>query len=200
MARTDDLSPASRSAVAAKLASFITSGTANRSGVRASAAAVAASSPSLHESLAVCPLTVEQVQHPPDDLRSLVTPTGSWMHLVRTAGKPTHFARSHTGGFRAEDQAVEFAGESPIAGKLSDAVEWVDENIPDDSAVVRVLIIPAYLTHALAIVRPKKITAVLVDRPESYSGLKYEKEYSFAQFLKLLAKEKPTGMFASRPS
>ena len=41
-----------------------------------------------------------------------------------------------------------------------------------------------------------EVSAVLADQPPDYTRLEYEREYPLAEFLKLLAKEKPAGTMA----
>jgi hypothetical protein len=58
---------------------------------------------------------------------------------------------------------------------------------------VRLLVIPAYYVHALLLVRGRRYSAVLVDQPDGFTRLKYQKEYPLRDFLRRLAKERPAG-------
>ena len=149
--------------------------------------------PALAESLAVCNLSVDQVKNPDLDVDELARPSGFWHHQVRTGGRATHMASSVPAGFAEEGLEVSQWVESPIAGKIDDAIAWVDKNYPGDDATVRLLVAPAYLLHALLIVRGRKCDVVLVDQPEDRTRLKYGRRYTLRQFLAALAKETPSG-------
>jgi hypothetical protein len=147
--------------------------------------------PRLTESLVVCFVTAEQVAHPPRDLSVLARPSGIWHHQVRTAGGPTHFARSRQLELKGIDLQVEQWTESPIAAKLDEALAWIDDSLPND-ATVRLLVIPSYYVHALLLLRGRKSSVVLVDQPPGFTRLAYRKEYPLGTFLKRLAKETPS--------
>jgi hypothetical protein len=187
MAQPDPLPPAARSAVAKQLGQFLAM---PKTGPKAFAAAVG---PELTESLAVCTIGADQVQNPPADLSTLVQPSGLWHHQIRTRTGPTHMAWSRQQGFGPDDQEVQQVVESPISDKLDRAMAWVDRHVPRDDATVRLLVIPAYYVNALAIIRKKKYTAVLVDQPPGFTRLTYEREYPLRDFLKRLAREKVGG-------
>lgn len=143
------------------------------------------------ESFAVCPVTLAQVKKPPADLSVLARPSGYWHHQLRTNGVATHTAVSMKPGFGPVHE-VEQVFESPLAGKIDAAITWVDKQVKG-KGTVRLLTIPAYLSHALLVIRPDDtLEAVLVDQPEQYSQLQHETVYPLADFLKRLAKETPT--------
>jgi hypothetical protein len=83
-----------------------------------------------------------------------------------------------------------------VAAKIDAAIGWADRHVKGRTTV-RLLVVPAYFVHAFAVVRDnpptpaERYTAVLIDQPETYTRLEYEREYPLAEFLKLLAKEKP---------
>ena len=182
MAATDPLPDELVVAVAAQLAAFLPA---------AGAGAAAAPARELTESFAVCTVTAEQVRRPPADLAALVRPSGVWHHQVRTGTVATHFARSTLSGFEPAGPQVQSVFESPIAGRIDEAITWADRHVRG-RATVRLLVIPAYYVHALAVVpRDGVPSAVLADQPEGFKQLKYRRLYPLKEFLKLLAKEKP---------
>lgn len=186
MAQPDPLPAGAPQAVVQQLGEFL-----SEPGPGAALALSRTSQPELRESLAICFVSAEQVHHPPTDLGPLVQPTGVWHHQVRTATGATHMAISRQQGFGRADVQVEQFVESPIAPKLDAAMAWVDRTLSTDAtAVVRLLLIPAYYVHALVIIRKRKYSAVLVHQPSNFKQLQYEKEYSLRDFLKRLAKER----------
>lgn len=192
MAAADPLPDADRRSVAGQIGQFL----AAPRGVLAAAGFAPAPRAELTESLAVCVLPASAVTDPPADLLPLARPSGQWHHQVRTAGGPTHAARSVEQGFAAGGLEVNQVGPQPLAAKIDAAVTWVDANVPDDAATVRLLVAPAYYVHALLIVRGDLLSAVLVSQPDSFKRLDYEREYPFRDFLKRLAGERPGGTFA----
>ncbi len=187
MANADPLSAKAVQSVATQLSNFLPSPKATVLGM----ASAPLKQPAVAESLAVCYLTVQQVTKPPENLTVLVTPSGMWCHLVRTANAATHMAMSHAHAFGSDELEVQQLGESPVAAKLDGALTWLDEHAPDDNVTVRLLIAPAYFVHALAIIRPKKTSVVLVDQPDGMTTLQSETEYPIKDFLKRLAKAIP---------
>jgi hypothetical protein len=176
MATTDPLPDEAAAAVAAQVAAFLPTAAPDRE---------------LTESFAVCPVTAEQVRRPPADLAELVRPSGLWHHQVRTGAAATHFARSALSGFDPAEPQVQSVFESPIAGKIDEAITWADRNVRG-RATVRLMVVPAYYAHALVIVpRDGEPSAVLADQPEGFKQLEYRRQYPLKEFLKLLAKEKP---------
>lgn len=150
----------------------------------------------LAESLAVCTLTAEQVGRHDLTADEVMRPTGAWHHQVRTGERATHMASSVPAGFAEEALEVSRWVASPIAGKIDDAIAWVDANYPDDDATVRLLVAPAYLLHALMIIRGRRCDVVLVDQPAGRTRLKYERRYTLKQFIAALSKETPCGTLA----
>jgi hypothetical protein len=154
---------------------------------------VAAAAPrELTETLAVCFLEAGQVSEPPRDLSVLVRPSGVWHHQIRTAGAATHTARSHQSGLAGSSVEVQQLAESAIAEKIDRALAWADRHVKG-RATVRLLIAPAYYLHALLVVRGRAYSVVLADQPTEYTRVEYGREYSLAEFLKLLGKERPAG-------
>jgi hypothetical protein len=142
------------------------------------------------ESLAVCTVSLAQVKKPPADLSLLAKPSGYWHHQLRTGGVATHTALSMKPGFGPTHE-VEQVFATPLAGKIDDAIAWLDKNVTG-RGTVRLLVIPAYLTHALLLVRPDgPLEVVLADQPAQYTRLQPEMLYPLAEFLKLLSKETP---------
>ncbi len=142
------------------------------------------------ESLAVCTVSLAQVKKPPADLNVLAKPSGYWHHQLRTNGVATHTALSMKPGFGPIHE-VEQVFATPLAGKIDAAIAWLDANVAG-RGTVRLFVAPAYLTHALLLVRPDgPLEAVLADQPAQYTKLQPETLYPLAEFLKLLAKEAP---------
>ncbi len=187
MANADPLSAKAIQSVATQLSNFLPSPKSTVLGM----ASAPLKQPAVAESLAVCYLTVQQVTKPPENLKSLVAPSGMWCHQVRTASGATHLAMSQSHAFGSDELEVQQLGESPVAAKLDDAITWLETTVPDDNVTVRLLIAPAYFVYALAIIRPKKITVMLVDQPDGTTTLQPEREYPIKDFLKRLAKASP---------
>lgn len=153
----------------------------------------ASAAPELTESLAVCFVGADRVAAPPADLADLVRPSGVWHHQVRISAGATHFARSGQPGFTPDALELQQVVEGRVAAKLDAAIEWVDREVPDDAVVARLLVIPAYYVHALVLIDKSTYSAVLVDQPDRYRRLRYQKKYTLRAFLKALAGERPGG-------
>jgi hypothetical protein len=190
MATSDPLPEAALRSVAGQLAGLV-SPVPDSPAVAAERAGPPAGA-ELAESYAVCFVEVAQVRRPPVDLSALARPSGVWHHQVRTGGEATHIARSVQSGFAPAELGVEQAFASPLAGQIERAAAWVDRHVKG-RARARLLAIPAYYVHALLLVRGDRYTAVLADQPSGFARLEYEREYPLSEFLKLLAKEKPSG-------
>lgn len=188
MPTTDRLSDDVLNSIAGQLGEFLAGGV--------TAAAAGPGFPTeVGESFAVCPVTLQQVRRPPSDLSALARPSGYWHHQLRTNGVATHTAVSMKPGFGPEHE-MEQVFVSPLAGRIDTAITWVDKQVKG-KGTVRLLVIPAYYTHALLVVRPDDtLEAVLVDQPEQYSHLQHETVYPLADFLKRLAKETPAESLA----
>jgi hypothetical protein len=196
MATTDTLDNATRTAIAGKLASFVAK-SATLPAAPAAAAAPAASS--LGESLNICTLTVEQVLHPPADLAAIAKPSGMWHHQVHTGGVATHTARTHVSGLGGGGHEVTQVFETPIARKIDDAIAWLDTQLGDTPATVRLLIAPAYYLHALLVIRGNDYSAVVADQPATYTQLKIKTLYPLKDFVAKLALENPSGNLTGVP-
>lgn len=188
MASADKLSDDALKSVADQLGAFLGQ---DGGGVRSD------SPPSeVGESFAVCFVEARALAKPPADLAALVRTSGVWHHQIRVGDVTTHMARSTQSGFGGGEMTVQQSFESPVAAKIDDAIAWVDKHVKGRSTV-RLLVIPAFFVHAFAIVREnsstvaERYTAVLIDQPAGFTRLAYETEYPLAEFLKLLAKEKP---------
>jgi hypothetical protein len=180
---TDRLSDDALDSIAGQLGEFLAGGFTT-------AAAGPGFPTEVGESFAMCSVTLQQVRRPPADLRVLARPSGYWHHQLRTNGVVTHTAVSTKPGFGPVHE-VEQVFASPLAGRIDAAITWVDKHVKG-KGTVRLLVIPAYLTHGLLVVRPDDtLEAVLVDQPEQYSHLHHETAYPLADFLKRLAKETP---------
>jgi hypothetical protein len=182
---TDRLPEDVLTSIAGQLADFLPRGV-----TVASAAATPSFPEEVGESFAVCPVTLQQVRRPPANLSVLARPSGYWHHQLRMNSVATHTAVSTKPGFGPVHE-VEQVFESPLAGRIDAVITWVDKYVKG-KGTVRLLTIPAYLTHGLLVVRPDDtLEAVLVDQPPQYTQLQYETVYTLPDFLKRLAKEPP---------
>jgi hypothetical protein len=193
MANTDPLSDAARKSIAKALVPFA-SRTIKR-GIRTAGTTgfTMPSEPQLVHSLTQCVIPASGVTAPPKNPLTLLTPTGVWHHQVWSAGKPAFIAASEVGGLGSEDHEIQRWFESPVAAAVNDALDWVDEQFPGDDDLVRLMVIPAYYCHALAVIVGKKVSVVLADKPEDWKEPKHKTIYTFAEFMAALAKHKPGG-------
>jgi hypothetical protein len=81
-------------------------------------------------------------------LGSLAKPTGSWHHQIKLDNDYLAFARSSLSEDGGGGWSVEAIFVSPIAKAIDTAIEWTDNNIPDDK-LARLLTAPAYHVMAL---------------------------------------------------
>jgi hypothetical protein len=127
--------------------------------------------PALHESVDVWTLPASAVVEPSDDLRRLAKPSGQWHLQVKSANIPIAYARSSTLGSEPSDWSVDGIFQSELARKFDQAITWIDENIPEEDIIVRLLVIPAYQTHALWLIDENNTThqkIVVIDAPDEY--------------------------------
>jgi hypothetical protein len=196
VASADKISDDALTSVANQLAAFLPPPEAGPAGLPNAPAA-----DEVAESFAVCFVDAAAVKKPPADLGSVLRPAGTWHHQIRRGGTASAVARSAQSGLGGDDFTVQNSFESPIAGRIDEAITWVDKKVKGRTTV-RLLVIPAYFVHAFGIERAgatkpaERYTAVLIDQPPGFTKLQTEKEYPLAEFLKLLAQEKPAATLA----
>jgi len=101
------------------------------------------------------------------DIQELASPTGRWHHQIRLGDSVTAFARSMPLGPSPNDWSVREVFASPIAAKIDNAIEWVDK-ISNYDPLVRLLIVPAYNTHAFWLTdNDYHSTIIIIDSPYS---------------------------------
>ena len=137
------------------------------------------------ESFPVYMLPLEATTWPAADLAALAVPTGLWHHQLRHGQDVQEFARSMPTGPRAEDWRVEEISASPIAQSIDGAAQWLDARVRS-RATVRLLVVPAFQTHAFWLFEPDRSQIVVVDRPEAYAALEYRRVYPAADFIEIL--------------
>ncbi len=91
-------------------------------------------------------------------------------------------------GANAESWSVRELFTSEIAGKIDEAIDWVDRNVKGDP-LARLLIVPAFHLHAFWLVESGKSHVVIVDMPRGFSKLEYRKLYTSREFLDALVQE-----------
>lgn len=112
--------------------------------------------------------------------------TGYWHHQIRHGDRVLEFAKSRPLGPSADDWRLEEVVESPIAERIDRAIQWIDDTVREDEPV-RLLVIPAYFVHAFWIGRDWYTRILLIDRPESLSGLEHDRLYSWPEFQHILS-------------
>jgi hypothetical protein len=128
-------------------------------------------SPALHESVDVWNLPANAVVEPTNDLTRLAHPSGQWHLQVKSDNTPIAYARSSTVGSEPTDWSVDGIFQSELAQEFDQAISWIDENILEENIIVRLLVIPAYQTHALWLIDESNINnqkIVVIDPPSEY--------------------------------
>jgi hypothetical protein len=137
------------------------------------------------ESFPVYMLPLDATTQADLDISALAVPTGLWHHQVRHGQAAQEFARSLPTGPRAEDWRLEEYSYSPIARSIDAAAQWLDANVTSDASV-RLLIVPAYYMHAFWLFESTGSRIVVIDRPQIYGALEYQRLYPAPDFLALL--------------
>src|SRR5262245_20890226 len=101
----------------------------------------------LTESFSLWALGADVVAKTYADLAQLARQTGRWHHQIKIDGKAQAFARSMPLGPDAANWSLRELFRSEIAGKIDEAIAWVDTNVTGDP-LVRLLVAPAYQLHA----------------------------------------------------
>jgi len=81
------------------------------------------------------------------DLSALVRRSGIWHHQLKVNGAPTGFARSKPLGPTPESWSVREIFWSPLAKRIDEAIDWIDDNVPE-GVEARLLSAPFQQTEA----------------------------------------------------
>jgi len=194
MATPQEMKAKDRKSVAAQTASMMammtSSGGARKlsGGKTAMAPKVPVEPPKMAEDFPYIMIPLATVIDPPEDLSTLLKPSGTWLHLVRSGTKSSYFSVSD------DEQQVLSLTRGDLPQKIFNAVQWLDgEDDEDNDDPVSVLSIPALYVYALGILRKEGPTVVVVSGPEGI-GYKDRKKFSpvsMVEFLKKLAKLDP---------
>lgn len=142
----------------------------------------------LAESFAIWMLALDATTRANEDLSHLARRTGRWHHQVRFGGQARAFAWSMPYGPDPTDWSIEQVSFSPIAERIDAAVEWIDQNVPDDP-LVRLLVVPSYYLHAFWLHQDEWDRVLVIDRPEQYERVPYGVLSAPGDFLEALARE-----------
>jgi hypothetical protein len=116
--------------------------------------------------------------------------TWSWQHLLRyenTSQEIVSSKRSKT----SKKMSVRSVGASILAGKLKEAIEWVEENDHSED-IVRILVVPFLGLHALWLLGKDSDRIVLFDAMKKVGKLNQMTFYSETDFLSTLSDQKKT--------
>lgn len=121
-------------------------------------------------------------------LDKLARRTGRWHHQIRFAGAADAYARSMPLGADAASWDIREVYESELAARIDKAIDWIDQNVKGDPEV-RLLVVPAYYTHAFWLSERNGSHVVVIDAPKQYTNLRPQKLYTPKEFLESLARE-----------
>jgi hypothetical protein len=125
--------------------------------------------------------------------------TGQTLSIVETKGgapasPPTvvGYVR-HATDRRSDDASVQITAVSgsEIAGRISDALDWIKANVPGDP-MIRVLTAPAYQMTALGLYAGDTLTGILLVTPSGGLPIQNEHVYTPSEFRRLLRNVVPT--------
>ena len=106
-----------------------------------------------------------------------------WHHQVVIDGVASAFARSAVSDLGPDDISVVEIYSSEIATKIASGLAWAEEN---SHALVRLLILPGYMVHALWLHDNADEAVLIVDRPDSFENLALMHAYPEREFFELL--------------
>lgn len=144
--------------------------------------------PTLGETFAVWMLGLDATAKRGVDIRRLATPIGRWHHQIRFGNQTPMYARSMPLGPNPNDWTIMQVTTSPLAKTIDEAINWIDQNAPDDP-LVRLLIVPAYYLHAFWLERAGQSHILILDMPDQYTRLKYHTLYDSKDFIHILSQE-----------
>lgn len=132
-----------------------------------------------------------------DRLSAHARATGRWHHQIRVGGIAAAFARSSGAKLELDSASPSGLFVSPLAGKVEEAIDWIDENEPEgrDGArdpVVRLLVVPSHQLHAFWLLDEGEGTseALVIDAPARF-GAPARRLLGEGEFLELLRRSRP---------
>lgn len=182
MAGPEPLSPQVLQGIAAQIT--------ERLPVMARAAARDASS-GLGESLRIVMLPYDAIEAGEGPLEQRVIDTGQWHHQVYLGNRPVTFARSvpqsSTPG--AAHDVVELS-QSSLPQALSDTINWVDQNRPEE-AIADILLVPAFALAAIWIHSDQRDEVVVSSAAPGMRKLDLNHPIPSDEFLRRLSQNEP---------
>jgi len=123
-----------------------------------------------------------------DDLSQLAKPTGRWHHQLKVDGQATMFARSTQSD--AASYVVRAVSVSPLAERIDQAIDWVDQNI-QARLFARLLVVSAYRVHAFWLVSDDEDDdqVLIIDAPPQFTDLRPLQLFNSRAFLEALLRE-----------
>lgn len=107
-----------------------------------------------------------------NSLRAFARPTGRWHHQIKVGGRAAAFARSSGPRLKLDSASLRGLFVSPLARKIEAAIDWIDENEPEErdgvrDPVVRLLVVPSHQLHAFWLFDEREGTSevFVVDAP-----------------------------------
>jgi hypothetical protein len=201
MARTVELTPAQKSAIATQLGSRL--GTRQPMNAPGGAGAFDEVTESFPVFVVDDQLTAAPGAAPKMLLRSHASDTGTIHHNIarnvpQAPGSATPASNTVVGVARtrydpASQQYKVQAVAEPTPGNelprwIRNAAHWIDQNAPGNP-FARLLLIPSRYMHCFWLSYDEKDCVVVVDMPESFTHLEYRKLYDADQFFALLQQE-----------
>jgi hypothetical protein len=131
------------------------------------------------------------------DLHSMLQRTGSWHHLVRSAGRTVGIAQSARPGAAINFWSVHSFFFSPLAAKISAAVARLDAERADDGIEVVLVTVPSYQADFFLLRSGAAFEVYLISGPVQGSGLVEGNFYSPEEFLRKLSTVQPANGITS---
>lgn len=138
------------------------------------------------ESFPVFMLGLDAVRQRPDNLRNVALQTGVWQHQLRHGVAAMEIARSIEPGAAGAQWQLQEVVTSPSAGRIDEAITWIDQNVPED-AIANLLVVPAFYLSAFWLKLPERDDVIIFDMPEGLGGLRLFERYSAKDFIQALA-------------
>lgn len=151
------------------------------------------------ESFPVWMLGVDALQATSGRLNTLAKETGTWHHQINHGDQAREFARSVPAPGGADDMQLVELTTSPMAGRIAEIIEWIDQNASGDP-LARLLFIPAYYLITFWLEQPDTDQIVVVDKPTQFDRINYLQIYDYPAFRGLLLETpRPQGLPAGPP-
>lgn len=186
MAHTDFLSPSDLEIIASKIGKILLSITEGNK--------IISKNIYLAESFSVWMLFLENIGVKNKNFSHLVKQVGEWHHQINYEDHAEAYARTILLNSDIRDWSIEELVESEIALKISKAINWIDDNINqidkngNENPIIRLLIAPTYYLNVFWIKYPNNDAILIIDRPNIYETLEYNKLYKTDDFLSILSK------------